>query len=52
MLFRKAEETNKKNEKNKQKYYYTKIINTKLNKDIPWISNVPSETPLKTLIKK
>ena len=51
-VFRKAEEANEKKDKNKPKYYYTKMLNSGINKDKlkdPTISNVPGETPMKDI---
>ena len=53
-VFRKAEEANQK-QKDPAKYYYTKLLGVKGNKDLaknPQVNNVPGETPMKDIYNK
>ena len=53
-VFRKAEEANEK-QKDPAKYYYTKLLGVKGNKDLaknPQVNNVPGETPMKDIYNK
>jgi len=52
-VFRKAEEANNKKLKDDNKYYYTKTLGSKLNKDgLPEVTNVPKDTDMKDIYNK